>query len=175
MTRIASLSASLRVAAKMLRSSSAICGGSALLSGTSAIELPLSWSISNTRIVSRASRSSDGDPCTIKRCRRSSGLIAWLGGSTRSRMCCMSVAPTKRSGNTSVRWPAPLLGSCASGAAATGLPSLRCGVTRIMPSACTIVAPRLFRTPSRVGRISSRRSGRFTLNVTGPVTSGSMT
>ena len=39
--RIASLSASLRVAVKILRSSLAIAVGSALLSGTSAIDMPL--------------------------------------------------------------------------------------------------------------------------------------
>ena len=53
--------------------------------------------------------------------------------------------------------------------------SLRNGMTRTMPLACVIVAPRLLRIVSKVGNTSSRASGRLTLKVIGPVTSGSIT
>ena len=68
MKRIASLSTSLRVAAKMLRSSSAIAEGAAFLSGTRAIDMPRSWSMSKMLTVSSASFSSLGEPCTVTMC-----------------------------------------------------------------------------------------------------------
>ena len=160
----------------MLRSSSTSAAGSALRNGTSAIDMPDIWSMSNTATVSWASCNSLGVPWISTRWCLSSAAIGEPGGKIFSSTCCMSSAPTKRSGNTSECWPA----ACAperdaSGGAAFDLPSLRNGITRMMPSDCTIVAPRLLSTASRVDSTSSREIGRLTLKVTGPETSGSIT
>ena len=75
------------------------------MSGSSATDVPLNWSMSKTRIVSPTRRNSSLVPATSNSFRRSSGTIAVPGGMIFASTDAMSATATKRKGKTSIRSP----------------------------------------------------------------------
>ena len=128
-------------------------------------------STSKMRTVSSARRSSSRVPRTRAGGARSSGIMACPGGRIFASTL-HDVGDRDEAHREDLDALADRAAGRAIGTAARGLPSAGRAITRTMPSDCTSAKPRLSSTASSTGRTSSRRSGRLTLNVTGPVDIG---